>query len=447
MWPAAFPCDIGFSDSNQKDLSLEDAPDGTALLRPPHAAAAPGAAPLEISAHGPSRGPTLAGFQELRSAAVTRTCNGASPPGDASAASAPLRSAPLRCAAAGTQAAAIPAAAAGESPAQNASAAAVTSASAAAVNSTALASTTSAAVHLAPSTTSTALTTSTSTSTSTSVSTREQGTLFCWALMLPSGYERGLMEALAAKDVSIFACDNYAVYSDGKFELRGGDKSKRIETEDVGDLTVEYGGPYNNALNSPAPSLSTHSYQTCRQTGRFTLERDSCRTSWSRGGSVIAPSVAVRRASKLHCFAMFSEETTGVIGMIDLLIKDLDKEMTEAEAQEENDQKEYEEMMKDSADKRAAASKHITAKRSAKASMEADLQMAKEQHVSTGKELMATAKFISSLHAECDWLMKYSDVRKEARASELDALKNAKAVLSGADFSLVQTAKSGLRGR
>merc|ERR1719382_391036 len=98
-----------------------------------------------------------------------------------------------------------------------------------------------------------------------------------------------------------------------------------------------------------------------------------------------------------------SQETTGVISMIDLLIKDLDKEMTEAETQEENDQKEYEEMMKDSSAKRATSSKHLTEKSSAQASMEGDLQAAKEHHASAGKELMATAKFISSLHAECDW--------------------------------------------
>ncbi len=40
----------------------------------------------------------------------------------------------------------------------------------------------------------------------------------------------------------------------------------------------------------------------------------------------------------------------------------------------------------------------------------------------------------------CDWLLKYYDVRKEARASEIDALGKAKAVLSGADYSLLQTA-------
>merc|ERR1712048_376920 len=41
-----------------------------------------------------------------------------------------------------------------------------------------------------------------------------------------------------------------------------------------------------------------------------------------------------------------TEENTGVIAMIDLLIKDLDKEMTEAETEEKDSQADYEEMMK-----------------------------------------------------------------------------------------------------
>jgi hypothetical protein len=52
---------------------------------------------------------------------------------------------------------------------------------------------------------------------------------------------------------------------------------------------------------------------------------------------------------------------------------------------------------------------------------------------------MATEKYIGNLHGECDWLLKYFDVRKEARTGEIDALGKAKAVLNGADYSLVQT--------
>ena len=51
---------------------------------------------------------------------------------------------------------------------------------------------------------------------------------------------------------------------------------------------------------------------------------------------------------------------------------------------------------------------------------------------------MATLKVISSLRPECDWLMKYFDVRKDARVGEMDSLIKAKAVLSGTDYSLMQ---------
>merc|ERR1719502_23715 len=94
--------------------------------------------------------------------------------------------------------------------------------------------------------------------------------------------------------------------------------------------------------------------------------------------------------------------------------------------------------MTDSAAKRAEDSKALTDKEAAKAQLETDLQASDEEKLSKAKEMMATEKFLSGLHSECDWLVQNFDLRKEARASEVDALKQAKAVLSGADFSLVQ---------
>merc|ERR1719476_1333053 len=133
-----------------------------------------------------------------------------------------------------------------------------------------------------------------------------------------------------------------------------------------------------------------------------------------------------------------SGENSGVLAMIDLLVQDLDKEMAEAGAAEKDGQADYEQLMKDSAEKRTADSALLTQKTAAKASMEGDLQAAKDTHASLTKDLGATLKYIASLHAECDWLLKFFEVRKEARASEIDALGKAKAVLSGADYSLVQ---------
>merc|ERR1712129_164490 len=98
------------------------------------------------------------------------------------------------------------------------------------------------------------------------------------------------------------------------------------------------------------------------------------------------------------------QESTGAVAMIDLLIKDLDKEMTEAEVEEKNSQKAYEELMTDSATKRAMDLKSISSKTKEKASLEESRETSTAALKTTEKELMATKAYEMSLHAECDWL-------------------------------------------
>merc|ERR1719266_2499841 len=124
------------------------------------------------------------------------------------------------------------------------------------------------------------------------------------------------------------------------------------------------------------------------------------------------------------------EESTGVIEMIDLLIADLDKEMAEATTTEKDAQADYAELMQDSAEKRTADSKSLSDKVACKTNTEADLAALKSSKADTTRELAATLQYIASLHAECDWLLKYFEVRKEARAGEVQSLVDAKAVLS-----------------
>jgi len=137
-----------------------------------------------------------------------------------------------------------------------------------------------------------------------------------------------------------------------------------------------------------------------------------------------------------------NQESNGVIAMMDLLIADLDKEMQEGSVAEKNAQADYEQYMRDSAEKRVEDSKSIEDKTGAKADMEANLQKYTAEKAATTKELLATVKVIESLHGECDWLVQNFDYRKEARAGELDSLVKAKAILSGADFSLLQTGRN-----
>lgn len=133
-----------------------------------------------------------------------------------------------------------------------------------------------------------------------------------------------------------------------------------------------------------------------------------------------------------------SGDSMGVIAMIDKLVMDLDKEMVEAETEEKNSQADYETCMRDSAEKRTKDSKLLSEKEGTKAELETDLETNTDDKAAATKELMSTMGYISQLHNECDFLIKYFDVRKEARTSEIDALGKARDVLNGADYSFLQ---------
>merc|ERR1719378_773514 len=131
-------------------------------------------------------------------------------------------------------------------------------------------------------------------------------------------------------------------------------------------------------------------------------------------------------------------DSSGPIALIDRLKGDLEKDTQAIEFEEKQAQKDYEELMADSAATRAQDSKTITEKEGQKAGLEGDLEAAKKGHADTEAEFMATGEYISELHGSCDFLIDNFSLRKEARAGEIDALEKAKAVLNGADYSLVQ---------
>jgi len=129
------------------------------------------------------------------------------------------------------------------------------------------------------------------------------------------------------------------------------------------------------------------------------------------------------------------EESGGVIAMIDLLKGDLEKENLEQEMTEKNSQEDYEKFMADAAAKRAEDSKSITDKEASKAEMQDEVQTNTEALKGKKIELMETGKYLAGLHGECDWLLQYFDLRREARTNEVEALGKAKDVLNGADYA------------
>jgi len=133
------------------------------------------------------------------------------------------------------------------------------------------------------------------------------------------------------------------------------------------------------------------------------------------------------------------QESSGVIAMMDELKAELVAEIQEMEFNEKDAQEEYEAMVTDAADKRAADTKSVEEKNFQKAGLEDEIVKNGDAKAGTEAELMATKQYEMDLHADCDFLLQNYETRKEARTNEIDAIKKAKAVLSGADFSLVQT--------
>merc|ERR1719375_3122258 len=128
------------------------------------------------------------------------------------------------------------------------------------------------------------------------------------------------------------------------------------------------------------------------------------------------------------------EKSAGVMGLMDMITKELETDMKDAGYEEKTAQKEYAELMSDSQATRAQDSKSITDKSAAKATCEDKLMSAKQSHSATQEDLDMISSYIQDLHVSCDFIMQNFDLRKTARTAEVESLKNAKAVLSGASF-------------
>jgi hypothetical protein len=124
----------------------------------------------------------------------------------------------------------------------------------------------------------------------------------------------------------------------------------------------------------------------------------------------------------------------GVMGMIQQIINDAKAMEAEAIRSEEDAQKAYEDFVKDTNASIEAKSKDIVNKSETKAKAEADLVEAKKDKEAAMLELEQLANYKAELHSSCDFVLKNFDIRQTARDEEVEALKQAKAILSGAKF-------------
>merc|ERR1719380_124314 len=127
-------------------------------------------------------------------------------------------------------------------------------------------------------------------------------------------------------------------------------------------------------------------------------------------------------------------KSNGVIALMDMLMKELQDGITEAENEEKTAQTDYERLMSESQESRATMVQSVTTKEVAKADLDTKIEATKEKKSSEEAQLASLKQTIAQLHADCDFIVENYDLRKTARETEVEGLKNAKSVLSGANF-------------
>jgi archaellum component FlaC len=127
-------------------------------------------------------------------------------------------------------------------------------------------------------------------------------------------------------------------------------------------------------------------------------------------------------------------EKQGANGVLDLLqniiadAKEMEAETTHAEEQAE---KAFNKFVAETDASVEAKQDEVVNKNAAKAQAEGDLTETKDELAGTVTDLENLATTAAAAHKSCDYFLKNFDVRQEARTEEVQALRQAKAILSG----------------
>jgi hypothetical protein len=128
------------------------------------------------------------------------------------------------------------------------------------------------------------------------------------------------------------------------------------------------------------------------------------------------------------------EGAGGVLSLIQKIIAESSTLEKEALNAEQNAQSDYQRFVNDSSKSIGAANRSIAAKADEKAELEGSIVQDTADRKANMANLESLGTFNGQLHLSCDFVLNNFEARQEARGQEIDALGQAKAILSGADF-------------
>eukprot|EP00928_Gymnodinium_smaydae_P057727 TRINITY_DN40948_c0_g1_i1.p1 TRINITY_DN40948_c0_g1~~TRINITY_DN40948_c0_g1_i1.p1 ORF type:complete len:719 (+),score=195.63 TRINITY_DN40948_c0_g1_i1:54-2210(+) len=123
---------------------------------------------------------------------------------------------------------------------------------------------------------------------------------------------------------------------------------------------------------------------------------------------------------------------SGVMQMIEKLISEAKGLVADSKKSESEAQSAYETLVADTNDSVKDLQEQVVSKTKAKSVAKKDKQQADSDLIATVKELEGLAKYNAELHGACNYLLKNFDLRQKARQEEIEAMQQAKQILSGA---------------
>jgi chromosome segregation ATPase len=125
------------------------------------------------------------------------------------------------------------------------------------------------------------------------------------------------------------------------------------------------------------------------------------------------------------------KDAPGILGLMELLIEkaqDMEAKATKAENDARDSYTAFVQLTTETVEAKQAA---ILTTKAEIASLEQDLIQTKSELEGSVAELEALGQNAVALHGSCDYILKNFEVRQEARDQEVEALRQAKAILSG----------------
>merc|ERR1719247_2357169 len=124
----------------------------------------------------------------------------------------------------------------------------------------------------------------------------------------------------------------------------------------------------------------------------------------------------------------------GIVGILEMIREDIEKEMGKASEEEAAAQKEYENLKAESVESINALNKKKATLQQDEAATDKEIADTEAVHFDTESERNATQSYIQDLKGSCDWVTSTFDTRKEQRDSEIAGLQDAKGILGGAGY-------------